>query len=279
MATYGYARVSTARQASEGESLEVQRRQIEGYALMRGLTINEVVVEEGVSGSVPVAERPAAGRLFAGLKKGDAVIAPKLDRLFRSALDALQTVQATRERGVSLHLLDLGGDISGNGLSKLFLTIAAAFAEAERDRIRERIGQVKADQKERGRYLGGTVPVGYRIGDSGELIPHDGEQEAIREMIALHEQKKSLRAISGAMRAKGIKISHEGVAGVLRTGGWDAKVIAEIAKRKFGGFSAMFEHHNWPERGSDMMRKVQARVVETYGSVKAFEDHFADGAA
>jgi DNA invertase Pin-like site-specific DNA recombinase len=32
-------------------------------------------------------------------------------------------------------LLDLGGDISGNGLSKLFLTIAAAFAEAERDRV------------------------------------------------------------------------------------------------------------------------------------------------
>ena len=48
---------------------------------------------------------------------------------------------------ISLHLLDLGGDISGNGLSKLFLTIAAAFAEAERDRIRERVGQVKADQK------------------------------------------------------------------------------------------------------------------------------------
>jgi putative DNA-invertase from lambdoid prophage Rac len=50
-------------------------------------------------------------------------------------------------------LLDLGGDIAGNGLSKLFLTIVAAFAEAERDRIRERIGQVKADQKARGRYL------------------------------------------------------------------------------------------------------------------------------
>ena len=59
-------------------------------------------------------------------------------------------VEDLRARGVKLHLLDLGGDISGNGLSKLFLTVAAAFAEAERDRIRERIGQVKADQKARG---------------------------------------------------------------------------------------------------------------------------------
>jgi Resolvase, N terminal domain len=114
--------------------------------------------------------------LFAKLRKGDVVIAPKLDRLFRSALDALQVVEDLRKRGVSLHLLDLGGDISGNGLSKLFLTIAAAFAEAERDRIRERIGQVKADQKARGRYLGGIVPFGYRRGEHGQLAPHEAEQ-------------------------------------------------------------------------------------------------------
>lgn len=57
--------------------------------------------------------------------------------------------------------------------------------------------------------------------------------------------------------------------------GGDAKAIADIARARFGGYLAMFEHHGWPERGSDMMRKVQTRVVETYGSVKAFEDHFA----
>ena len=59
--------------------------------------------------------------------------------------------------------------------------------------------------------------------------------------------------------------------------GGDAKVIAEIAKRRFGGYSQMFEHHEWPERGRDMMRKVQTRVVESYGSVRAFEKHFAEG--
>jgi DNA invertase Pin-like site-specific DNA recombinase len=41
-------------------------------------------------------------------------------------------VDELRERGFSLHLLDLGGDISG-GLSKLFLTITGAFAEGRRD--------------------------------------------------------------------------------------------------------------------------------------------------
>jgi putative DNA-invertase from lambdoid prophage Rac len=220
MAIYGYCRVSTVRQATEGESLEVQQRQIQGYAHMHGLTLAGVLVEEGVSGSVPVEERPIGGPLFAKLERGDIVIAAKLDRLFRSALDALKVVENLKGRGVKLHLLDLGGDIAGNGLSKLFLTIAAAFAEAERDRIRERIGQVKADQKTRGRYLGGKVPFGFRRGESGELVPYEAEQEAIREIVSLRAQGKALRAIAEAVAAKGHKLSHEGVAGVLRaTGG------------------------------------------------------------
>lgn len=219
VAVFGYCRVSTLKQASEGESLEVQRRQIEGYAIMKGLAIDEVVVEEGVSGSVPVAERPAAGPLFARLAKGDVVIAPKLDRLFRSALDALNVVAELRKRGVALHLLDLGGDISGNGLSKLFLTIAAAFAEAERDRIRERLGQAKADQRARGRFLGGSRPFGFNVGADGELVPVAGEQEAIREMVALRAQGRPLRAIAAAVVAKGHRISHEGVARVLKAAG------------------------------------------------------------
>ncbi len=215
MAVYGYCRVSTLKQAAEGESLDVQRRQIEGYALMHGLVIDAVVVEEGVSGSVPVVERPAAGPLFAKLTAGDVVIASKLDRLFRSALDALKVVEDLKGRDVKLHLLDLGGDIAGNGLSKLFLTISAAFAEAERERIRERVAQVKADQKAPGRYLGGKVPFGYRKDERGQLIDHAEEQAAIREMSAMRAEGKALRAIAAAVRAKGLRISHEGVAGIL----------------------------------------------------------------
>jgi putative DNA-invertase from lambdoid prophage Rac len=215
MAIHGYCRVSTLKQANEGESLDVQRRQIEGYAHMHGLTLADVLIEEGVSGSVPVEERPIGGQLFAKLQRGDIVIAAKLDRLFRSALDALKVVESLKGRGVKLHLLDLGGDIAGNGISKLFLTIAAAFAEAERDRIRERIGQAKADQKSRGRFLGGDVPFGFEVGADGALVPIGAQQEAIREIAALRAQGRSLRVIRDEMRAKGFQISHEGVARIL----------------------------------------------------------------
>jgi putative DNA-invertase from lambdoid prophage Rac len=96
MTTYGYARVSTARQATDGDSLDVQRQQIEGYAMMRGLTLHEVMVEEGVSGSVPVTERPVAGPLFARLEAGDIVIAAKLDRMFRSGRQTKRAVSHHR---------------------------------------------------------------------------------------------------------------------------------------------------------------------------------------
>src|SRR3954452_10019778 len=215
MAVFGYAWVSTARQASEGKSLDVQRRMIEGYAHMHGLTLDQIVVEEGVSGSVPLNDRPAGGALLANLKAGDIVIAAKLDRCFRSALDALNVVEQLRTRGVKLHLLDLGGDIAGNGLSKLFLTIAAAFAEAERDRIRERITTVKQDQKARGRYLGGKVPFGYRVGENGALVEHEAEQEAIRAMRAMRAQGVALRPIAAAMAQRGFRISHEAVKQVV----------------------------------------------------------------
>jgi DNA invertase Pin-like site-specific DNA recombinase len=132
MVVYGYCRVSTLKQASEGESLDVQRRQIEGYCIMHSLPLANVLIEEGVSGSIPVEERPVGSALFAKLERGDIVIAAKLDRLFRSALDALKVVESLKGRGVKLHLLDLGGDIAGNGISKLFLTIAAAFARGLR---------------------------------------------------------------------------------------------------------------------------------------------------
>lgn len=195
MAIYGYARVSTSRQAGEGESLEVQQRQIEGYCHMQAIALDAMFVERGVSGSLPVTERPEGAALWGRLQQGDTIIAAKLDRLFRSALDALQTVEKFKQMGISLVLLDLGGDISGNGLSKLFLTIAAAFAEAERDRIRERVAGTKADQKARGRYLGGIIPYGWQVGPAGELVALPEQQAAIERIRALRAGGASLRAI------------------------------------------------------------------------------------
>lgn len=226
MAVYGYVRVSTARQASEGESLDVQNRMIRGYCEMHGLRLDEVIVEEGVSGSIPLDQRPGGRSLLESLKPRDVVIAAKLDRCFRSALDALNVVDQLKRGGVKLHLLDLGGDIAGNGLSKLFLTIAAAFAEAERDRIRERIAQVKEDQRQRGRFLGGRRPFGFVITESGDLKPDASEQAAIHEMVQMRTAGIALRKVSATMQERGHSVSHQAVKEIV------AAHLAEHATRR-----------------------------------------------
>jgi DNA invertase Pin-like site-specific DNA recombinase len=201
MAVYGYTRVSTSRQAEEGESLDVQQRTIAGYALMLGLTVDRMFIERGVSGSVPLSERAEGTALLAALKPGDVVITPKLDRMFRSALDALDVLAKLKGRNVNLHMIDLGGDVTGNGISKLVFTILSAVAEAERDRIRERITQVKRDQRQRNRYLGGIVPFGFRAGDDGGLVPDDAEQAMIAQARALRAGRATIRAIQAALEA------------------------------------------------------------------------------
>ncbi|MFK5599074.1 recombinase family protein [Methylobacterium sp. HMF5984] len=215
MAVYGYARVSTGRQASEGESLDVQQRQIEGYAMMIGLKLDAMFVERGVSGSKPLGDRPEGAALLSVLKPGDTVITAKLDRMFRSSLNALDVLAQLKARSISLHMIDLGGDVTGNGISKLVFTILSAVAEAERDRIRERIAVVKEDQKGRGRYLGGTIPFGFAVAPDGSLTAIETEQAAIREMSALRAAGKSLRAIAEAMKARGFNMSHNRVNDIL----------------------------------------------------------------
>ena len=219
MAVYGYVRVSTDRQADDGESLGTQQRIIEGYAMMNGLTLDGIFVERGVSGSKPVGERPEGARLLAVLKAEDVAITPKLDRMFRSALNALDVLGQLKERGVILHIIDLGGDVTGNGISKLVFTILSAVAEAERDRIRERIRDVKADQRKRQRYLGGIVPFGWQIGEDGALIEVPEQQRAIQRIVELRRKGLSLRAISGSIAADGVQLSHEGVKNVLAAAG------------------------------------------------------------
>ena len=120
---YAYSRVSTARQVDEGESLSAQDHRLAGYAMMLGWQIDECFTEKGVSGSVPLAERPEGARLLSQLKPGDRIVCCKLDRCFRSALDALEVLKRLKAQNVELHLIDMGGNVCGDGVAKLVFTI------------------------------------------------------------------------------------------------------------------------------------------------------------
>jgi len=215
MAVYAYCRVSTAHQAEEGVSLDEQQRRIDGQALMEGWTIGRCFVECGVSGSVPLAERPEGSKLLAMLQPGDIVIAAKLDRMFRSALDALTVIKEFQHRRISLWLLDIGGDVSGNGIAKLMLTIVSAFAEFERDRIGERIRDAKRQMRAEGRLQGGKRPFGYQVVEGGVLVEDSREQDAITKMRKLRATGASYRAIEESLREDGIAVNFTTVRKIL----------------------------------------------------------------
>jgi hypothetical protein len=80
-----------------------------------------------------------------------------------SSQEAAGTCRNPQEQGVAvgaLGAIDLSGDVTGNAISKPVFTILSAVTEAERDGTRERVHEVKRDQKAGKRYLGGVVPFG-----------------------------------------------------------------------------------------------------------------------
>jgi putative DNA-invertase from lambdoid prophage Rac len=207
MRVFGYSRVSTSEQADEGVSLAAQQQQIIGYSMMKGWEVAEHFVERGVSGSIPLADRPEGKRLLATVGKGDVIVTAKLDRAFRSAADALAVLEELKADSIGLHMIDLGGDVTGNGISKMVFTILAAVAEGERDRLRERIRDAKRHLTSQGVFSGGKRPFGYDIvldGETSRMVPNAAEMAVVGRMKAMRQEGATYRAI-GAVTGHGPK--------------------------------------------------------------------------
>jgi DNA invertase Pin-like site-specific DNA recombinase len=190
---------------------------IESRARENGWDLTEIFVDAGVSGATPLAKRPAGGRLLASVQPGDAVVSARMDRMFRSAFDALQTIESFKKRRISHWLLDLGNDCSGNRISELIMAVLAAVALFERGLISERIKDAKRNLRRAGKHQGGTRPFGWRFGranGSGKArMP--AEQAAIADIVAMRRDGDSLMQIRDELRARGFAISHQSVANIL----------------------------------------------------------------
>lgn len=221
MAVYGYLRVSTLTQAKEGESLEAQRLQVTSYALSKGLLLpgENVYVEAGVSGGSEFQERPEGSKLFQALAEGDMIIFPKLDRAFRNTRNALNVLHELKARGISVHFIDLGGDVTGNGVGAIVFTILSAFATFERERIAARIREVKQLKKAQGKFTGGKRAFGYDVVD-GVKVPREDEQAVISEIVEMRKAGGSYRAIAMWLEdSKSVKMTFMGVKHVLQAEG------------------------------------------------------------
>ena len=171
---YGYARVSTAGQAAEGNSLADQQKKLAEAGC-------ETVVCEAYTGTKM--ERPVFSELMEQLKQGDTLVVTKLDRLARTAVQGTQTVGELIERGVNVHILNMGL-VENTPVGRLMLTMLFAFAEFERDVIVERTQEGKAIAKKKAGFREGRPPVepdGFQelknMVDSGALTVVEAARE------------------------------------------------------------------------------------------------------
>lgn len=206
----GYIRCSTADQVKDDRSsLQVQTDIVEGYARTCGVDKYgvQIFTDAGVSGAVKLALRPAGADLLAAMQPGDTVIAAKLDRMFRSANDALNMLELFKAKGVNLVLFDMGFDpVTGDGTARFLFIILAAVADMERVRIRERTADGRRAKKAKGGAVG-NVPFGYRKVGEGRLAPLEPnmqEQLAAGLMREWYQRRMSLPAISAELAAQGM---------------------------------------------------------------------------
>lgn len=202
----GYIRVSTEQQASEGGSLLAQREKIEAYCKLQGLDLIEVIEDQAVSGSVPLADRPGGLQIAASLKKHKAkhVVALKLDRLFRDAADALTQTRVWDDAGVGLHLIDIGGQSinTSTAMGRMFLTMMSGFAELERNLIAERTSIALQSKKARKEVYCGQM-LGY-ADQAGKLVPVDEELRVVAEIKEMRAAGMTLRDIAADLNGRGI---------------------------------------------------------------------------
>lgn len=230
----GYIRVSTVEQAREGFSIPAQRRRIEAYCEAQGWQLVEVFADEGLSGAS--IDRPEFTRMLDAVL-GDGVtkvVFVKLDRLGRCAWQLGQVREQLEARGVGVVSITEQFDTS-TSIGRFFWTMLAAFAEFERDLIRERTAAGREEKARRGvGWVSGRVPYGYALLD-GELVPDPETGEVVERIFRM--------AARGASNARIVSaLNREGVAS---PGGeqWDAQAVRRILRRPIYGGSYEYRGH------------------------------------
>jgi DNA invertase Pin-like site-specific DNA recombinase len=236
----GYCRVSTDGQADDGQSLDAQQAAISAYCIMRNLSLEDLIVDPGVSAGKPLAARSGGQRLLKLIQEHrvGGVVALKLDRLFRSAVDALTTVAAWDKAGIALHLLDLGGASvdTSSAIGRMFLTMTSGFAELERNLARERTAMALQRKVEKHERVG-RVPYGYRICEDGVHVEPDvDEQRLLARLQAMQEEGLPLRRIVTVLNAEAVP------APSARCGGrqgvrWHLSTVHRLLSRRDAGLA------------------------------------------
>src|SRR5215831_16536062 len=185
-----YTRKSTEEGlAQEFNSLDAQREAAEAYIRsQRGLGWKQIPTrydDGGFSGGN--LERPALQQLLADIdaERVDCVLVYKVDRLSRSLLDFARIMERFERRNVSFVSITQQFNTT-TSLGRLTLNILLSFAQFEREIIGERTRDKLAAARRKGKWIGGTPPLGYDVAPEGRhLLINETEAVQVRDIFAL----------------------------------------------------------------------------------------------
>jgi site-specific DNA recombinase len=224
-----YMRVSSEEQRDR-ETIEIQREFLEQYCRLYGLEIVEVYADDGISGTVPLHERPAGRRLLEDAREGrfTTVLVSKLDRLGRSLLVIVDAHDRLDAVGTTLRSGREPIDTS-NPSGRLIFQMLASFAEYDRENIRERTQAGLHRAFRSGKYMG-RLPYGYRANTDAQLEVVEDEAEIVREIFANIAGGSTLYAEAKRLNDSGVPAPGTRYGSGERKPGrlWQSKTLSNI---------------------------------------------------
>lgn len=192
-----YCRVSTDAQFEEGYSVEAQKEMLTAYCASRGIERSEHYIDGGYSGSN--LERPELSRMIGDIKNGlvSHVVVYKLDRLSRSQKDTLYLIEDVLiPNGVSFVSLNENMDTS-TPIGRAMLGIMSAFAQLERETIRERTRMGMKERIKSGLWRGGgKPPFGYDYDPKQGILVPNSDAPTVKLMYDLYLRGWSMMRIA-----------------------------------------------------------------------------------
>lgn len=159
--TVAYLRVSGDEQR-ERQTIALQRAAILEYCRTRGITLDRIYADDGVSSKVPWAERTQGGELWIDAQNGKIkeILIWKIDRAVRKLVHLLTSVDSLDQLGVKL--TSITQYVPDGPTGRLMLQVLGAFAEFEKAMILERTREGSYEKaKDPYRWMGGPAPYGY----------------------------------------------------------------------------------------------------------------------
>jgi len=205
----------------EFNSLDAQREACAAYILSQkheGWTALPTFYDDGgfSGGSM---ERPALKALLADVeaKKIDVVVVYKVDRLTRALADFARIVAIFDAAGVSFVSVTQAFNTT-TSMGRLTLNVLLSFAQFEREVTAERIRDKIAASKRKGMWMGGTVPIGYRV-EARKLLANPEEAAQVREIFERYLVVGTVPKLQAEMERGGLRTPLRISASGRRTGG------------------------------------------------------------